>query len=406
MSGERHSETVIQTNYESLLKLMRENQMDYKWASMFVRKLSDDETAFTTDNETKEWALKKGFYPGRVELYGLTEENYTDYLPDYNYFMIHPINHHFRIWINDKLSLKYTLNSNGCADSMPEYYLYVENNGDYTYLMDAPETIKKDRDFILNLLKIKGTLAVKPNSGTSGGRGFMKLEWRDQKIWENNKVITLKDFEDIVASLKNHIVTEYVYQHQELAKIWPSSECTLRIIMIKNPEENTYSTKTWDCIVSYARFGSSISGGASNLSSGGIGVGFDFNTGYFSDFGIRYRRFCPDGDWKCSEHPDTKVKWEYTQLPNWDFVRDKILQICNHISSLDYLGFDVIITSSGCKLCEINTHPACDYEQVMCGPILKKSGARKFFEKKGLFDVNPDELHTAYCASQRGATEK
>lgn len=46
--------------------------------------------------------MTKGFYPGRVELYGLSEDNYRDYLPDYNYFMIHPINHHFKIWVNDK----------------------------------------------------------------------------------------------------------------------------------------------------------------------------------------------------------------------------------------------------------------------------------------------------------------
>lgn len=146
--------------------------------------------------------MSKGFYPGRVELYGLTEDNYKDFLPDYNYFMIHPINHHFKIWINDKLSLKYTLNSNGCEDVMPEYYLYVENNGDYTYLMNVPESIKKDENFIFNLLKEKGTLAVKPNSGTSGGRGFMKLEYRDAEIYENNKKISMNEFEEIVSSLK------------------------------------------------------------------------------------------------------------------------------------------------------------------------------------------------------------
>ena len=92
------------TNYEKLLALLQENNMDKKWSKMFVKKLADDEKAFVVDEKTKEWALKRGFYPGRVELYGLTEDNYKNYLPDYQYFMIHPINHHFRIWVNDKLS--------------------------------------------------------------------------------------------------------------------------------------------------------------------------------------------------------------------------------------------------------------------------------------------------------------
>ena len=388
------------TNYEYLLEQLRESGMDFKWAKMFVKKLSDDEQAFPANDETKKWALTKGFYPGRVELYGLTEENYKDYLPDYNYFMIHPINHHFKIWVNDKLTLKYVLNSNGCDDTMPAYYLYVENNGNYTYLMDAPASVAKDKDFLLNLLKQKGTLAVKPNSGTSGGRGFMKLEYRDGDLYENNKPITAKAFEEIVASLKNHIVTEYAYQHADIAKIWPASECTLRVIMVKLPYASPYDAAKWQCVVSYARFGTSISGGASNLSSGGIGIGFDFETGQFSDFGIRYKRFCPDGEWKCTEHPDTHVVWKDTSLPNWDFVKNKIKQVCAHISSLDYLGFDVIITPDGLKFCEINTHPAADYEQVMCAPILKDERARAFYESKGLSRFDGEKLYEMYLKSQ------
>ncbi len=388
------------TNYDKLLMLLQDAGMDKKWSKMFVKKLSDDERAFPADKNTKKWALTKGFYPGRVELYGLTEENYKNYLPDYGYFMIHPINHHFRIWVNDKLSLKYVLNSNNCEDTMPEYYLYVENNGCYTYLMDCPDSINKDKNFILNLLKQKGTLAIKPNSGTSGGRGFVKLEFKNNEIYANNKLISMIDFEALVEHLENNIVTEYAYQHEELAKIWPDSECTLRVIMAKLPKENIYGESKWYCTVSYARFGSSVSGGASNLSSGGIGVGFDFETGKYHDFGIRYKRFCPDGQWKITEHPDTHIVWKENCLPNWQFVKDKIEQVCKHISSLDYLGLDIIITPNGFKFCEINTHPAGDYEQVMCGPILRSSEARAFFENKGLNEFDSEEFYKMYIESQ------
>ena len=388
------------TNYDKLLMLLQEAGMDKKWSKMFVKKLSDDEKAFSADENTKKWALTKGFYPGRVELYGLTEENFHQYLPDYGYFMIHPINHHFRIWVNDKLSLKYVLNSNNCADTMPEYYLYVENNGCYTYLMDCPDSIAKDENFILNLLKQKGTLAIKPNSGTSGGRGFVKLEFKNDEIYANNKLISMADYEAIVEHLENNIVTEYAYQHEELAKVWPDSECTLRVIMAKLPNENIYDEPKWYCTVSYARFGSSVSGGASNLSSGGIGVGFDFETGKYHDFGIRYKRFCPDGKWKITEHPDTHIVWKENSLPNWQFVKEKIEQVCKHISSLDYLGLDIIITPNGFKFCEINTHPAGDYEQVMCGPILRSSEARAFFENKGLNKFDSEDFYKMYIESQ------
>ncbi len=387
------------TNYDTLLDLLRNNGMDFKWAKMFVKKLSDDEKAFSVSEDIKHWALQRGFFPGRVELYGLNEKNYKDYLPDFNYFMIHPINHHFKIWVNDKLTLKYVLNSNNCDDTMPEYYLYVENNGDYTYLMDVPDFIEKDENFIFNLLKEKGTLAIKPNSGTSGGKGFMKLEYKDGEIYENNKLINISEFNETIASLKNYIVTEYSYQHSSLAKIWPSSECTLRVIMVKLPKKTPYTDCEWKCVISFARFGTSISGGASNLSSGGVGVAFDFQSGEFKDFGIRYRRFC-DGDCKCTEHPDTHVEWKNRKLPNWELVKTKIVDVCRHISSLDYLGLDIIITPDGFKFCEINTHPAADYAQVMCGPILTNDNVREFYNKHGLYNFETEKFYELYLKSQ------
>lgn len=388
------------TNYDKLVEELRNLGMDYKWSKMFVKKLRDDEMAFEMTDSEKEWAMKRGFFPGRIKLYGLNEENYRDYLPDYKYFMAHPLNHHFKIWVNDKLTLKYVLNSNGCEASMPEYYLYVENDGTYTYLMDAPVNIPKDENFILNLLKYKGCLAMKPNSGTSGGLGFIKLELRDGALYENNKPIDDVRYKEIVANMKNYIVTEYVKQHNDLAKIWGDSECTLRVIMAKKPADELHGETEWICTVSYARFGSSVSGGASNLSSGGIGVGFDFETGKYKDFAIRYKKFCEDGNTILYQHPDTKVVWKDESLPNWEYVKDMINNVCKHVSSLSYLGFDVIITPDGMKLCEINTHPASDYEQVMCGPILSKDGARKFFDYKGIEKYDGKDFYDAYMKCQ------
>ncbi len=394
-------DSIVRTDYDKLLKLLREYGMDYKWSKMFVKKLKDDEEAFLTPPPEKKWALEKGFYPGRMELYGLNEDNYKNYLSDFGYYMIHPINHHFKIWVNDKLTLKYILNSCGCQDTMPKYYLYVENNGNYTYLMDAPNDINKDKDFLINLLKSKKLLAVKPNSGTSGGRGFMKWEYKGDCIFVNNEKVAMQEFLDILNHLENHIVTEYALEHSELAKIWPESECTLRVIMVKLPQDEQHMPAKWHNIVSYARFGSSVSGGASNLSSGGIGIGFDFETGNFNDFGIRYKKFCKDGKYICHEHPDTHAVWSQCKLPNWQFVREKIDTVCSHVGSLDYLGLDIIITEDGFKFCEINTHPAADYEQIMCGPILADQKAVAFFESHGINKVNLKDLYKLYMESQK-----
>ena len=392
------------TSYDLLLEKIRALGMDYRWAGMFVKKLKDDEAAFPVADEDKKcWALERGFYPGRIELYGLTEDNYKDYVPDFQYFMLHPMNNHFLKWL-DKTTLKYVLNSNGCKDTMPEYYVYVENElcgGRFTYLMDCPTDIPKDKDFLWNLLKRKKILAMKPNSGSSGGLGFIKMELRDDGLYENNKPINMARFEEISDTMRNYIITEYCHQHHELAKVWPDSECTLRVIMCKNHVDDKYAPTTWSCVASSARFGSSINGGASNMSSGGVGVGFDIETGLFKDFSVRYKRFTQDGEWEFYKHPDTGFVWKGNGLPNWSVVRHKINDVCQHVSSLDYLGLDIIITEKGMKLCEINSHPALDYIQVLCGPVLKNPQVRVFFDHKGLFRQNGKVFCQAYMDCQQ-----
>ena len=388
------------TDYDAMLREVRELGMDYKWAKMFVKKLADDEDYFPTDNSEREWALMRGFYPGRVQLYGLTEDNYSEYIPDYNYFMLHPLNNHFLKWL-DKTTLKYILNSNGCESTMPDYYVYIENDGSYTYLMETPQEVPKDENFLINLAKLKGVLAMKPNSGTSGGIGFIKFEWKNNSFYENNEAIDLVRVREIKESMRNYVVTEYIHQHDELSKIWTESECTLRVIMLKDAKVDKYAPSTWSCAVSFARFGTMISGGASNLSSGGVGVGFDFETGKYNDFSIIYRKFSPSNEWIFDRHPDTGYVWKGNNLPNWTEVKTKIHEICQHISSLDYLGLDIIITNDGMKLCEINSHPAMDYAQVMCGPVMAKEKSRNFFEKKGIYSYNRMDLYHAYVRSQK-----
>ena len=387
-------------NYDKMYNLLVEKGMQGKVAKFFVKKCKIEEGIYKGNDEVREWAMSKGFFPSRVDLYGLNDDNYKVYMPDYVDFRLHPYNNHFVFWINDKLSLKYTLGRD-FANIMPEYYLYIENNGDYTYLQDTPQNISKDEFFILNLLKEKRVLMVKPNSSKSGGEGVMKVEWDNGLIRINNKQqITVEDFQQRIKDLGNNIVTEYVHQHSDLKKIWSDSECTLRVIMVKLPKNNPYEKPKWKCIVSYARFGTSISGGASNVSSGGIGIGFDFETGQYNPFGVRYRQFCPDGNWKYYEHPDTHVIWANKKLPNWDYVRNTIYKVCDHYSSLSHLGFDVIISENGFVFCEINSKPALNYEQVICGPILSSAENIAYFRSKGMDSIDCSELYTIYKDSQ------
>lgn len=386
-------------DYGALAKRLSCNGMDEKIALYCSGELKVDEAAYQTPADDARWSLEKGFYPSRKELLELDEENWRDYLSDYGYYMLHPLNNHFRIWVNDKLTLKYMLNCARFSELIPQYYLYIENDGRFTYLMDAPKEIEGER-FLPRLLRRTGRLALKPNNG-AGGKGFIKLEMLDEhEAMVNNEPVGIESLDDLLSNLRNYTITEYVEQHASLDRFWSKSECTLRVIMIKSPKKSPFAPDGWKCIVSYARFGSRSSGGASNLSSGGIGVGFDYDSGVLNPVGYRYKQFSLDEGCACSKHPDSGVEWAGFSLPHWSEAREKIEGVCRYLGSLDFLGFDVILGKDGAKICEINTLPSLNYEQVICGPVLADPDARAFFEAKGLGEVLPSDFLRCYESSE------
>lgn len=44
------------------------------------------------------------------------------------------------------------------------------------------------------------------------------------------------------------------------------------------------------------------------------------------------------------------------QLPEWDKVKQTLTDICNYFGQLEYLGFDVAISSQGIRILEINKY--------------------------------------------------
>ena len=101
--------------------------------------------------------------------------------------------------------------SPGCSSCRKVKNYLKENDlcgGRFTYLMDCPKDLPRDDGFLMALLKQKKILAMKPNSGTSGGLGFIKLELRGDSLYENNRLIGTDRFLEIRDTMRNYIITE------------------------------------------------------------------------------------------------------------------------------------------------------------------------------------------------------
>ena len=93
------------------------------------------------------------------------------------------------------------------------------------------------------------------------------------------------------------------------------------------------------------------------MGAGGMFARIDIESGRFYDAKIiEANEIKP-----CLHHPDTGVKIEGI-LPNWEKVKQQVLDVATSIPQLEYFGFDLALTADGIKFPEINRFP--DYPAI------------------------------------------
>ena len=294
----------------------------------------------------KIWCWRHGFQSFRIQQYGLTKENYKDFLSDYQYHWLNRINNGYQIWINDKTTTRYVMEP--YKQYLAKYYYdIIKMSGETCIkaLQDIPEGFEPSFDGIFKLLRQEKLLALKPSSGTHGD-GFYRMEYADGKYLINGKEMTEDEIVDMISGFKSvYVITEYLFMHRELKKIYPNAVNTIRVAVVN---QSAYEPKIMQ---TYMRIGSSKSGYTDNVGYGGICAKIDLETGrYYCPQQIHDHVFTP-----CPIHPDTGVEIEGI-IPNWDYMCKGVLNICKFMPELEYLGFDIAITDDGFKIIEINIH--------------------------------------------------
>lgn len=318
----------------------------------------------------KWWALKRGFFVNQIKVYDLNETNYKNYLSDYDYHKMLPLNKsEYSHWVNDKLTLKYTLSK--YDEYLPQYFFCISNSGNVIKLMNASHNLTEDIEGIIQLLKEQIRIVAKRVAG-SCGTGLYMLQYTDD-IFEVNSIQYKEDeFKEFLKSLRGYLFTEFIVQNKQYAKIYSGAVHTLRIQTIRQEEKKA------ECLFAFIRWGNK--NGQNDIAvkemeecvtaivnrvTGEITEGFyvDENNNYIT----------------CKEHP---VSQEHIigVIPNWGLILNKCLEMHNYLSQLEYLGFDVVVTDEAFKICEINTASSIRAVQRVM-PLLKDEKTRGFFTK-------------------------
>ena len=222
----------------------------------------------------KIWCWRHGFQSFRIQQYGLTKENYKNFLSDYQYHWLNRINNGYQIWINDKTTTRYVMEP--YKQYLAKYYYdIIKMSGETCIkaLQDIPEGFEPSFDGIFKLLRQEKLLALKPSSGTHGD-GFYRMEYADGKYLINGKEMTEDEIVGMISGFKSvYVITEYLFMHHELKKIYPNAVNTIRVAVVN---QSAYEPKIMQ---TYMRIGSSKSGFTDNVGYGGICAKIDTATG-------------------------------------------------------------------------------------------------------------------------------
>lgn len=335
--------------------------------------LLKEEASTLFDSSYCAWAHAHGYFAESASAYQLSDDNLSNYLPDYEYYRAWPLNGWQRIWINDKLTLKTMLVGTEYDKYLPEYYFYTAPQG----LMPLTNAHARGTiDAFLGVLRERGEFACKPANGERGV-GFNKLSYADETYFIDNVEASADEVKAFVESHPNNVFTEFFHPGMGMEKISPVVH-TLRVLTVNPTGSDPVAA------ASYLRFATgvgsddSITNYRAPESEDICSFNTDFNleTGAFGGGRLVYGHKIVDE----SKHPDTGVEGSGV-LPCWDEMRDMIMGLADRLNLVEYMGFDVCVTPSGPRLIEINSHSGCKYLQIF-RPFMTDGYLSEYFSRK------------------------
>lgn len=171
------------------------------------------------------------------------------------------------------------------------------------------------------------------------------------KIYDSKDYKNMKNLYKEILDAGYGIIEELIIQDPEIAKIYPNSVNTVRVVSYRTIDNKVKILWT------FLRIG--VDGSiVDNMSSGGIAAMIDPETGIIYERAKNYK-----GD-DFIFHPNTGVKLVGLQLPAWHDLLKLIEKMANVIPEFKLVGWDLAYTSKGWVLVEANAKPHAATAQI------------------------------------------
>ncbi len=316
---------------------------------------------------------RRGFFSAawyRYEFY-LKKNKPSDYVTDYQENLIaSKINKKIvSIYVDDKVIFPLFFKS-FCP--VVENFAFINNR---KLVPQSSSVVFKSFDDIWHYIKTTGDIVIKPIGGSRGGKVnvFRNTESPDGILI--NGVQKDKDyFRQYASELDFNIVCPMIYQSGYSKRFYPSTTNTIRLLTMIDPETN-------QAFIAHAvqRIGTKHSFPVDNFAVGGITVNIDLEKGVLE----KGSYIIPTESEKVwyTHHPETNEQIAGTVIPNWEKIKETMLEVANSVSFLKIIGWDLIVMDNekGFVLLEGNNGPCFKVHQLH-GGFLTDPRIRKFMK--------------------------
>jgi len=319
--------------------------------------------------------FRLGFLPFEYLWFDLGKNDPRGYLPTRNNYQHRKINGAYNSILGNKLlfemhlkSVLTGINKLKVVDSLG----YIEAGYLHPF---CPELLSGDFNSLIELI-LKQDLIIKQISG-DGGEGLMHLAAQNNMFYLNGNRVGL---ESIMASLKKldgYIIQKKLLQSGIAGDIYQGSVNTMRIGTMIDPYKG-------EAFIAYAihRFGSEMSGFVDNVGQGGITARIDLETGRLS-MAHHYTKY---GEMRVFEkHPSTSAMIFNQEIPNWQVIKRRIIEMAQKMPYLKYVGWDFVLSDDELYVLEGNVSPGLGLVQLYT-PMSDYPEAWNFFKYYGYLD--------------------
>lgn len=184
------------------------------------------------------------------------------------------------------------------------------------------------------------------------------------------------EFDAFVSTLDEYLVCEFVEQNAFGRSLYPETTNTLRILTMYDDAGEPFVP------IAIYRMGTDRSAPMDNFSKGGLNAEIDVETGTLGR-AVQLPR-STELVWH-TEHPDTGAQIAGVEMPGWETIYERILEIAAANEHVPYVGWDVVPTdeTGGFTIIEGNSYPGTKSLQVH-RPLLNDERVRTFYARHGV----------------------